>query len=36
MIPALALAIILGCAIPLRRIWRNRKDGFDWYYWLQG
>jgi uncharacterized membrane protein YhiD involved in acid resistance len=35
MIPALALAIILGCAIPLRRIWRNRQAGYDIENWLQ-
>jgi hypothetical protein len=35
MIPAFLLAILIGCAVPLRRIWRNRQDGYDWYYWLQ-
>jgi hypothetical protein len=33
---AFALALIIGCTIPLRRIWRNRKDGFDYWNWLQG
>jgi hypothetical protein len=35
MIVVAVLAIVIGCAVPLRRSLNNRQDGYDWYYWLQ-
>jgi hypothetical protein len=35
MIPAFLLALVLGCSAAIRRIWRNRQDGYDYWYWLQ-